>query len=68
MKGHIIVTYPEITMIAAVLSLFAVGNVNIFYILFVTSILTGFFRICLEEKRFEDLKKFTQDFEGQEDE
>tara|TARA_Y100000310_G_scaffold277285_1_gene294930 strand:+ start:188 stop:355 length:168 start_codon:yes stop_codon:yes gene_type:complete len=55
-------------MIAAVLSLFAVGNVNIFYILFVTSILTGFFRICLEEKRFEDLKKFTQDFEGQEDE
>ena len=51
------ITYPEITMLASVGSLFATQNVNIFYLLFVVSIMSAFFKICLSEKRIEDLKE-----------
>lgn len=53
------ITYPEITMLASVASLFATENVNIFYLLFVVSIMSAFFKICLSEKRIEDLKELT---------
>ena len=53
------ITYPEITMLASVGSFFATENVNIFYLLFVVSIMSAFFKICLSEKRIEDLKELT---------
>lgn len=53
------ITYPEITMAASVASLFATNNVNIFYLLFVVSIMSAFFKVCLSEKRIEDLKELT---------
>lgn len=56
---NINITYPEITMLASVGSLFATENVNIFYLLFVVSIMSAFFKICLSEKRIEDLKELT---------
>lgn len=46
-------------MLASVGSLFATENVNIFYLLFVISIMSAFFKICLSEKRIEDLKELT---------
>lgn len=46
-------------MLASVGSLFATENVNIFYLLFVVSIMSAFFKICLSEKRIEDLKELT---------
>lgn len=46
-------------MLASVASLFATENVNIFYLLFVVSIMSAFFKICLSEKRIEDLKELT---------
>ena len=52
-------TYTEITMISSVAALFATDNVNIFYLLFVVSIMSAFFKICLSEKRIEDLKELT---------
>ena len=46
-------------MISSVTSLFATENINIFYLLFVVSIMSAFFKICLSEKRIEDLKELT---------
>ena len=54
---NINITYPEIAMLASVGSLFATQNVNIFHLLFVVSIMSAFFKICLSEKRIEDLKE-----------
>lgn len=52
-------TFPEVTMVSSVVSLFATENINIFYLLFVVSIMSAFFKICLSEKRIEDLKELT---------
>lgn len=46
-------------MVSSVASLFATENINIFYLLFVVSIMSAFFKICLSEKRIEDLKELT---------
>ena len=52
-------TFPEVAMVSSVASLFATENINIFYLLFVVSIMSAFFKICLSEKRIEDLKELT---------
>tara|TARA_Y100001937_G_scaffold122470_1_gene183269 strand:+ start:278 stop:502 length:225 start_codon:yes stop_codon:yes gene_type:complete len=59
MNVNINLTFPEITMIASVATLFANNNINIFYTLFVVSIMSAFFKICLAEKRIEDIKEIT---------
>lgn len=56
---NINLTYPEIAMMSSVGTLFATDNINIFYLLFVVSIMSAFFKVCLSEKRIEDLKEIT---------
>ena len=53
------ISYPEITLMCATAALFATDNINIFYLLFVVSTLSAFFKICLAEKRIEDIKEMT---------
>ena len=53
---NIKIGYPEILMIAAVMSLGRTDNVNIFFLLASLSVITAFLKVCLQEKRIEDLK------------
>jgi len=59
MNININLAFPEITMMASVAALFASNSVNIFYMLFVVSLMSAFFKICLAEKRIEDIKEIT---------
>ena len=59
MNININLEFPEITMLASVVTLFANNNINIFYMLFVVSLMSAFFKICLAEKRIEDIKEIT---------
>ncbi len=59
MNININLAFPEITMMASVAALFASNSINIFYMLFVVSLMSAFFKICLAEKRIEDIKEIT---------
>ena len=57
---NINLTFPEISMICAVYSLGQTDNINIFFTLMVVSVITAFFKVCLVEKRIEDIKIITE--------
>lgn len=57
---NINLAFPEICMICAVYSLGQTNNVNIFFTLMALSIITAFFKVCLIEKRIEDIKIITE--------
>ena len=53
------INFPEISLVCSTASLFATDNINIFYLLFVISTMSAFFKVCLAEKRIEDIKQMT---------
>ena len=53
------ISFPEVSLACSTASLFATDNINIFYLLFVVATMSAFFKVCLAEKRIEDIKEIT---------